>query len=311
MFDLSKRIWQWLAMLMLALIWGSSFILMKKGLVAFSFTQLAAIRVFFGFTLLLPVIYKHRRIINTSNVKSIALVGYAGIFFPAFLFALAQTHISSALSGMLNSSATLFALIMGIIFYHNKPTSYQITGVLVGFIGALALITGGDFNAIFGVNSYALFVLLATIGYGVNVNEVKFRLKGMNGIQVTALSFLLIGPPAGIILFLTDLNQAYQSPFFWQSLLAILTLSAVGSVLSLFVFNNLIRHTSALFASSVTYIIPFFAILWGVFDGETINVVQIIGIIIVLLGVYLVNRKKTVRLDSDDLINSSNLRNNN
>ncbi len=292
MFDLTKRVWQWLAMLFLALIWGSSFILMKKGLVAFSFTQVAALRVFFGFFLLLPVVFRHFSKFNKQNVKHIVVVGYAGIFFPAFLFALAQTHISSSLSGMLNSAATLFALVVGILFYKNKPSSNQTIGVIIGFIGALALITGGDFSSVFGVNSYALFVLIATIGYGVNVNEVRFRLANMNGIQITTLSFFLVGPPAGIILFLTDLSSAWQSPYFWQSLLAVLTLSTFGSVISLFVFNNLIRHTSALFASSVTYIIPFFAILWGISDGETINLFHIIGIVIVLVGVYLVNRKR-------------------
>ena len=150
MFDLSKKVWQWLAMLCLSLVWGSSFILMKKGLVAFSFTQLAAIRVFVGFLLLTPLIIKHLPKLNRSNAKNLAVVGYAGIFFPAFLFTLAQTHISSALSGMLNSMATLFALIVGILFYKHKTTLYQVVGVTVGFLGALALITGGDFRAILG-----------------------------------------------------------------------------------------------------------------------------------------------------------------
>jgi drug/metabolite transporter (DMT)-like permease len=117
----------------------------------------------------------------------------------------------------------------------------------------------------------------------------------MSGIQITALSFLMVGPVAGIVLLFTDLNAAWQSPYFWQSLSAVLALSAFGSVLSLFVFNNLIRYTNALFASSVTYIIPFFAILWGISDGETVNWVQILGIIIVLLGVYMVNRRQRVR----------------
>lgn len=295
MIDLTKKTWQWLAMLALALIWGSSFILMKKGLVAFSFTQMAAIRVFFGSLLLTPLIVKHFKKINKTNIKSIAVVGYAGVFFPAFLFALAQTNISSALSGMLNSSATLFALIVGILFYGNKPGRNQIIGVIIGFIGALALITGGDFSAIFGANSYALYVIIATIGYGINVNEVKFKLPNMNGLQITSLSFFMVGPVAGVILLFTDLNAAWQSPYFWQSLAAVLTLSALGSVLSLFIFNNLIQYTNALFASSVTYIIPFFAILWGISDGETVNIIQIIGIVIVLLGVYMVNRKQRVK----------------
>lgn len=193
---------------------------------------------------------------------------------------------------MLNSTATLFALIIGILFYKSKVTLYQVIGVTVGFIGALALITGGDFRAILGANSYALFVIIATIGYGINANEVKFKLPNLTGIQVTSLSFLFIGPVAGIILFTTDLSAAWQSPDFWSSLLAVVVLSAFGSVLSLFLFNSLIKHTSALFATSVTYVVPFFAILWGLFDGETINVIQIAGIIIVLVGVYIVNKKR-------------------
>lgn len=296
MFDLSKKIWQWSALILLAFVWGSSFILMKKGLVAFSYTQLAAFRVSFGFILLIPPIIKHFGKLNRENVKAFAIVGYAGIFFPAFLFALAQTHIPSALSGMLNSTTTLFTLLVGIIFYRNRPGAFQYFGVILGFVGALALITGGDLSTLFGVNSYALFIILATFGYGINVNEIRFRLPNMNGIQVTTLSFLLIGPPAGIILAFTDLNSAYQSPHFWQSFAAVAALSGFGSVLSLFLFNNLIRYTSALFASSVTYIIPFFAILWGIFDGEIINLVQILGIGIVLLGVYLVNIKRIKKI---------------
>lgn len=302
MFDLSKKLWQWLAMLALALVWGSSFILMKKGLLALSFTQVAGIRVFFGFILLIPLIIRHFGKINRTNIKSIVVVGYAGIFFPAFLFALAQTHISSALSGMLNSSASVFALIVGIVFYKNRPLTNQVLGVIIGFIGAVALITAGDFGAIFGVNSYALFVLIATIGYGINANEVRFRLMNMNGVQVTSLSFLFIGPVAGIVLLFTDFTAAFESPYFWQSLTSVLILSTFGSVLSLFVYNNLIRYTSALFATSVTYIIPFFAILWGLFDGETVNAIQFGGIVVVLIGVYLVNLKgkqsKEIKLES-------------
>jgi len=292
MFNLHKKFWQWAAMISLALVWGSSFILMKKSLIAFSFVQVAAIRIFFAFIVLIPLIIKHYGKLNRSNVGSIALVGYAGIFFPAFLFTLAQTNISSALSGMLNSFSTLFALIVGIVFYKTRPQKNQYFGVIIGLIGALALVSGGDFSSIFGANAYAFFVLLATFGYGKNPNEVKFHLSEMNGIQITTLSFLLVGPPAGVILFLTDLKPAFQSPFFFQSLLSVLTLSAFGSVLSLFVYNNLIRYTSAIFATSVTYIIPIFAILWGVFDGETINPIQILGIVVILIGVYLVNRRK-------------------
>ena len=298
MFDLSKKRWQWLAMLFLALIWGSSFILMKKGLKAFTHTQVAAIRVFFAFIVLAPVYIRHIKVLTKKRVLSLGIVGYAGIFFPAFLFTLAQTNISSSLAGMLNSLSPLFALIIGVVFYKNRPLPNHYIGIVLGLVGALALITNGHFGSLSEINGYAFFVMIATLGYGINANEVRFNLPDLNGIQVTALAFLLVGPPAGIILFSTDLSAAWQSPWFWQSLLSTLTLSAFGSVISLFIYNNLIRHTSALFATSVTYIIPVFAILWGIFDGETISPIQVSGIAIVLLGVYLVNRKKPARAAS-------------
>jgi len=291
-FDLSKKRWQWASMLFLALTWGSSFILMKKGLQAFTDIQVAAIRVFFSFLILIPVFLRHIRKVNRQNIVHLAIVGYAGIFFPAFLFTLSETQITSSLAGMLNSLAPLFALIVGIMFYQSKPAKNQYIGIIIGLIGAIGLVSEGRLDFIKNVNLYGLYVVIATFGYGINANEVKFKLKGMNGIEITSLAFMLIGPPAGIILICTNLAEAYHSPHFWPSLAATLTLATFGSVLSLFIYNNLIRYTSALFATSVTYIVPVFAIFWGIADGETITLFAIFNIAVVLLGVWLVNRKK-------------------
>jgi len=289
MFDLSKKRWQWAALLSLALIWGSSFILMKRGLQAFSFIQVAAIRNVFAFSILLPVAIKSFNLITRENIKSIAIVGFAGIFFPSFLFTLAQTKISSSLAGMLNSASPLFALIVGLLFYKSKPLRAHTVGIIMGFVGAILLITNGRFDSLSNINLYAVFVIVATFGYGINANEVRYKLGGLSGIQITALSFLVVGIPALIVLLSTNLQAAYNSVFFWESLAAVLVLSAFGSVISLFVYNNLIHKTSALFATSVTYVIPIFAIIWGVVDGELIGNIQLAGITVVLLGVYLVN----------------------
>jgi len=292
-FDLSKKRWQWASILLLALIWGSSFILMKKGLQAFTDIQVAAIRVFFSFLVLIPVFLRHIRKVNKQNIVHLAIVGYAGVFFPAFLFTLSETQITSSLAGMLNSLAPLFTLIVGIFFYQSKPARNQYLGIAIGLIGAIGLVSEGRLDFLENVNVYGLYVVIATFGYGINANEVKVKLKGMNGIEITSLAFMLVGPPAGIILFCTNLSGAYQSPHFWPSLAATLTLATFGSVLSLFIYNNLIRHTSALFATSTTYIIPVFAIFWGLADGETVTLFAIFNIAIVMLGVWLVNRKKT------------------
>jgi drug/metabolite transporter (DMT)-like permease len=291
--DLSKKSWQWVTMLALALIWGSSFILMKKGLRSFDYMQVAAFRMFLSFLVLIPTYFKNIKKLTRNNVLHIIIAGYAGIFFPAFLFTKAQTQISSSLAGMINSLAPFFALITGILLYKNKPTNFQVIGIFLGLIGALGLVSDGNMLESFSnINGYALFVVLATFGYGINANEVRFRLKGLTGVEITSLAFLFVGPPAGIYLLFTDFTPAFATPHWGLNLSFIFILAAFGSVLSLFMFNSLVHASSALFATSVTYIIPFFAIIWGVLDGERITVLQLISISAALVGVWLINKKK-------------------
>jgi len=291
-YDLKKKSWQWIILLSLAFIWGSSFILMKKGLRSFDYMQVAAFRMFFSFIILCPVFIKNFRKVNRKNIVHLLIAGYAGVFFPAFLFTKAQTQINSSLAGMINSLAPFFALILGVAFYRNRPGKFQYIGILLGLIGAIGLISQGNILESFqNINSYALYVVVATLGYGINANEVRFKLKGLNGVEITSLAFMLVGPPAGIYLLFSDFGPALQTPDWPINLLFVFILALFGSVISLFFFNNLIHHTSALFATSVTYIIPFFAIIWGVIDGETITLTHILSISIALLGVWLVNKK--------------------
>jgi drug/metabolite transporter (DMT)-like permease len=292
-YDLSKKSWQWITLLSLAFIWGSSFILMKKGLRSFDFGQVAAFRIFFSFLILLPTYYKNIRKVNRKNVLHIIIAAYTGIFIPSFLFTKAQTEISSSLAGMINSLVPFFTLIVGVILYKNKPGKFQYMGILLGLIGALGLISDGKIlESLDSINGYALFVVLATICYGVNANEVRFKLKDLTGVEITSLSFLFIGPVAGIYLAFTDFQPAFATPDWHLNLGFIFFLALFGSVISLFFFNSLVHYASALFATSVTYIIPFFAIIWGLFDGETVTAVHIVSISIALLGVWLVNKKK-------------------
>lgn len=289
---LEKKVWQWVVLIILAFVWGSSFILMKKGLRSFDYMQVAALRVFIAFVILLPIAIKNLRKVTRRNFIHLLITGYAGVFFPAFLFTKAETQISSSLAGMLNSLAPFFALLMGIILYRNRPGKYQYAGIALGFIGAIGLITNGDILSVFqGANYYALYVVVATLGYGINANEVRFKLKGLTGVEITSLSIFFTGLPAGIYLLFSDYSYAMSTPDWHVNLFFVFILSLFGSVLSLFFYNNLIQHTSALFATSVTYIIPFFAIIWGIFDGETITLIHVTSISVALLGVWLVNKR--------------------
>ena len=290
-FSLHQKIWQWATLIFLSFIWGSSFILMKKGLVAYNNYQVAALRVFFSFILLLPLSLRNLKRITGQTIKPLLIVGFLGIAIPALLFTTAQTYIDSSLAGMLNSMTPFFTLLVGLVFYKTKFRIFRISGVLVGLIGATGLIVNDFTNFIGSINRYAAIILLATLCYGISINEMKAKLTHLNGIEITSLAVLFIGPVASIYLLFSDYSSVTLSNEKWSSLVYIFLLAAFGSVLALIIFNHMIRFTSAVFAASVTYIIPVFAIIWGEFDGENIGLRQMIWIVLILVGVYLVNKE--------------------
>jgi len=292
--DLKTKTWQWLTLLFLSFIWGSSFILMKKGLRSYSHDQVAAFRIFISFIAFLPWGLKNLKKVTKENIGSLLIVGFIGSTIPAFLFTKAQTQVDSALAGMLNSATPLFTLIIGLIFYKSKARLINAFGILLGLIGAIGLITysSSDGNILDNINYYGLFIVIATICYGINVNQVKYKIKDLSGLELTSIAFMFVGPFAGIYLLFTDFSAVISTPDYLLNLGYIATLAVVGTVLALVIFNTLIQYTSALFGSSVTYVIPIFAIMWGIFDGEKIAIWQFLWIGLIFVGVYLVNKRK-------------------
>ncbi|MFP4366816.1 MAG: DMT family transporter [bacterium] len=291
--SLEKKSWQWILLIFLAFIWGASFILMKKGLQSFTNMQVGAMRIFFSFIFFLPLIYRNIRKINRSNLQSLLIVGFVGNSLPAVLFATAQTGIGSALAGILNSLTPIFTLLVGITLYSNKVRWLSIAGLLLGMTGALGLIMSSNNLNIEGSNNwYGVFAVIATMCYGVNVNEIKFRLKDLDGVAIASLGFFFPGPFAGLYLLMTDYSAATSSPDVYISLLAVTGLAFFSSFIAIIVMNILIKYTTTLFAASVTYIIPIFAVTWGIMDGERFLPLQVFWAFVILAGVYLVNRKK-------------------
>jgi drug/metabolite transporter (DMT)-like permease len=288
--DLNLKGWQFAVLLVLSFIWGTSFILMKRGLETFSPLQLAALRVTIAFAVVSPLAIRNIRLLNRKNLFSLLIAGYLGIGFPAILFSTAQKHIDSSLAGVLNSLTPLFTLIFGMVLYRNTYRLYNLLGVFIGFIGASTLILGTTGYNPGDINIYALLVMLATAFYGINVNEIKNKLAHLNGLEVTSLAFLTIVPVAITYLLFSDFSAARANPLFWRSLLAVAALAVFGSALAVILFNYFLHYTTAVFASSVTYIIPVFAILWGLFDGERLGWDEIVPILIILIGIWLVNR---------------------
>lgn len=292
--NLNSKVWQWLTLIFLSFIWGSSFILMKKGLRSYSNDQVAALRIFISFLAFLPFSIKYLKKITKENIFSLFIVGFIGSTIPAFLFTKAQTNIDSGLAGILNSMTPLFTLIIGLIFYKSTAKLINAIGIFLGLAGALGLVfySANGTSILGNINYYGLFVVVATICYGINVNHVKYKIKDLDGLELTSLAFMLVGPFAGIYLLFTDFSFPLSTNDYLLNLSYIAILAVIGTVLALVIFNTLIQRTSALFAASVTYLIPVFAIMWGIFDGEKITIVQFLWIGLILTGVYLVNRKK-------------------
>ncbi|MBN1251333.1 MAG: EamA family transporter [Bacteroidales bacterium] len=289
--DLNNKSSQWIVLSLLALIWGSSFILMKKGLESYSDMQVAAFRIFISFMLLTPFVFQRLKRIKKENIKSLLIVGFIGNGIPAFLFTKAQTQVDSSIAGMLNSLTPLFALLIGLSFYKIKIRWLNILGITIGLVGAAGLIlSNSSFN--FRTDSlYPILIVVATLFYGISVNEIKQKLPDIDAVTIIAIAFLFIGPLAGFYLFTSDFSFALSTDNYQINFFYVFILAAFSSVIATIIFNALIKSTTALFASSVTYLIPIVAILWGVLDGELISITQVLFIVIILAGVYLVNKK--------------------
>lgn len=289
---LEKRSWQYVFLVFIAFIWGTSFILMKKGLQTYSANQVAALRIFLSFVLFIPFIIKTFRQLSRENVLPLMVVGIIGNGIPAILFTTGQTEISSSLAGILNSLVPLFTLIVGWVLFKSSTAWINILGIIIGLGGTIGLILLGGSHLKHGNPWFTLYIILAAFCYSISANVIKHKLKDLNGVSIAALTFLFIGPLAAIYLAFTDMSAAWHSPGHLLNLGYIFILAFFSSFLAVILFNILIKYTTTIFATSVTYVIPVFAVFWGVLDGEKMSFFQILCMFIILLGVYLVNKKQ-------------------
>lgn len=290
---MNKKAISWIILIALSLVWGSSFILMKQGLKAFSSDEVAGLRITIASAFMLPFLIKHYKIDLKTNLKGLLLMGVFGNLIPAFLFTKAETQISSSLTGMLNALTPMFTIVIGMISFNHKITRPQIIGVLVGLLGAIALIVFGDNKENDQTKNmmYSLLVAAATLCYAISVNGIKAYLGHVNSLTATVWSFTLIGPMAAIYLFgFTDVvEHATHHPEAMRSLGYVSILAIVGSALSVVVYNTLIKLSGTVFAASCTYLIPIVAIGWGLFDDEAINLFQVLAVIVVIAGIWMIN----------------------
>ena len=284
-----KELYPWFLLFLLSLIWGSSPILIKKALISLSPYEIGSLRLTFAAIVLIPFLSNNFKEIKKNDYLILFISGIVGNVIPYFLYPIAQTNIDSATSGVLTSLTPFFALIIGVIFYKQSATKNNIIGLVTGFIGTATLIVFSSKVDALANNVFGLFVVLATLLYGINLNLIKYHLNHLKPITITSFSIVSILPVTFyILLFETSFiehvynYQNYKLEFFYVFILGFLSTS-----IATLIFYNLIKIKDTVFASMVTYLMPIVAIVIGLSDGEIINMIQIGGMVLILTGVFI------------------------
>ncbi len=255
--------------------------------------QVGGLRIVFASLFLFLFGLKSMRSLTLSDWKWLGMAGLLSSFFPPFLFAVAQTELDSGITAIFNSTVPLMTTLVGIVLFGLVITKKQTVGVFVGLFGTVALIVAGMELTTDQNYWYSLLILISALGYALNINIIKAKLSHLSPLTVTTGSFGVAFLPAlGLVAYSGFFNEIGDSPKMLTALWYLLALAILGTAIANVFFNNLIKVSSPVFAASVTYLIPLVAILWGVWDGELINVYQLMGGLIILLGVWLVNKKK-------------------
>ena len=278
-----------ISLAVLALIWGSSFILIKRSLLAFNPIQVGTLRVIISMLVLLPLAMPRRKIYVAAPKNWILAVGLVGSAIPAILFSYAQTRIDSSLAGLLNTLTPIWVLILGTLFFGLKVTRHKVMGVALGFVGAFILIyfnAQGTYENMF----YGLLVVISTLCYATSVNIIKAKLASVDALSISVYSYIMAGLLVLPVLFLGTSVDVLEHPDFKRSLIALSILALFGTAIGSIIFFRLTQRTDQVFASMVTYLIPIIALGWGLWDGEAIGLYHIIGMSIILSGVWLSSR---------------------
>lgn len=282
------RLRSYLTLALLSLIWGSSYILIKKGLTVFDPVQLGALRLSISAAAFLPFLLHFFRRIDWSKWPFLLIVGLTGTGLPSVLFPMAQEGISSSLAGILNSLSPLFTLLLGILFFRTQLVWSKVFGVLIGLAGAVLLVlrTGGQLE---GSAGYALLAIAGAFCYAVSGNTVASRLRDTPSLTISAAAFVMVGLPAAVYLFAaTDFVEVLTThPDGWLGLGYVAILALIATVTASVIFFQLIQWTSAVFGSTVSYVVPLVALAWGVADGEALTWAIFLGMGLILSGVYL------------------------
>lgn len=284
---------RWFLLIVIALTWGSSFILIKKSLIVFSPYEVGALRVGVSGLILsflgIPALLKMPK----NILFWVAIAGFFGNFLPMFLFPIAQTQVSSSLAGILDSLVPVFVLVIGFFLFGIRSKLTQVIGAFIGFTGAATLMYFSEVNTEESQLGYALLVVLATACYALSALVIKHKLQNVPSMQLSGAIFTIWLIPSFIILIATGFFTNFQStPETWEAAGYLGILTVVGTAIAMILYYKLIQTTTPVFASSVTYLLPLVAVIWGLIDGESFTVWYVLGGLLILLGIYLIREKK-------------------
>ncbi len=287
---------KWFYLIALSLIWGSSFILIKKALIGLEASQLGSLRIIFSSIFIFLIAWRNIFTIKKIEWKWITISAFLGSFFPAFLFAFAEKEIDSSVASIINSIVPLNTLILGMIIFKIESTKRQIIGVLIGFFGTYLLISSGlKLNPDQNYN-YAGLVILCSFLYALNVNIIKKYLQHLSALTITVGHFTAIIFPAILVFLFSDFEfSSLEKGEVKTSIFYVFILALFGTALAKIIFNKLIKISSPVFASSVTYSMLIVSIFWGIVDGEKFSIHQLIATLIIVFGVILTNKKSNIK----------------
>jgi len=293
----NKSILNWVLFIALAVIWGSSFILMKIGLNNhLSPYQIAALRIVSAGLVLLPTTIKYIRQIPSNKLFIVFMSGTIGSLVPAFLFCLAEEGIDSSLAGTLNCLTPIFVILTGALFFKTHTSFNKIIGIIIAFVGSLLLLISKGHMQESQHLVFVSFVVLATVLYGFNVNMVGRHLLSITSLHIAAVALSLNAIPAFIVLLFTGFfSLPLANPDILLAVGAASLLGVVGTAFATVIFYNLVKRAGGIFASMVTYGIPFIAIGWGLIYGEALSWKEVVCLMIILFGVYRVNKKVAIK----------------
>lgn len=286
---------KWLYLIGLSFIWGTSLFLIKKATLSFDGYQVGALIMIFSAFILVPIGFKSLKTIKSKHISALLIIALFSTFIPSFMFTIAIGKIGVSITSILNSLTPLNTLLLGFVFFGVRFSKNQIIGLLIGLAGIIFYFLTGQFYQGSGEYIYSLLVILSSVGYALNSNLIMNKLEGLSALSITTATFLITLIPSLIVLYFSDFTTIYTGDTQQvNSLIYIFFKASIGTVLAMVMYNRLVQISSAIFASSVTYLIPMVALFWGYFDGEQVSLWQIVTGVLILLGVYVANKQHTI-----------------